>query len=101
VQAIISMAHALGLEVVAEGVETERQLNCLRRMECDLFQGFLLSRPLEAGDVARVIGKINPTLAKALSGEILTPEYEGGENGGEAPVPAIRRLVQDDKAPGS
>jgi EAL domain-containing protein (putative c-di-GMP-specific phosphodiesterase class I) len=45
VQAIISMAHALGHEVVAEGVETEDQLAILRRLHCDFLQGFLLSRP--------------------------------------------------------
>jgi EAL domain-containing protein (putative c-di-GMP-specific phosphodiesterase class I) len=45
VQAIISMAHALGHEVVAEGVETADQLAILRRLHCDFLQGFLLSRP--------------------------------------------------------
>jgi len=49
VQAIISMAHALGHQVVAEGVETESQLACLRELDCDLFQGFLLSRPVAPG----------------------------------------------------
>lgn len=46
VQAIISMAHALGHRLVAEGVETEDQLASLRDLECDLLQGFLLSRPV-------------------------------------------------------
>ncbi len=47
-QAITAMAHALGLQVVVEGVETEEQLSLLREIGCDLVQGFLLSRPLRA-----------------------------------------------------
>ncbi|HOX43567.1 MAG TPA: EAL domain-containing protein [Myxococcota bacterium] len=43
---IILLAHALGCEVVAEGVETEAQLDFLRKNGCDFVQGFLLSRPL-------------------------------------------------------
>ncbi|MCE8024344.1 putative bifunctional diguanylate cyclase/phosphodiesterase [Billgrantia aerodenitrificans] len=46
VQAIVSMAHHLGLTVVAEGVETEQQLGLLKRYGCQLFQGFLLARPM-------------------------------------------------------
>ena len=47
-QAITEMAHALGLQVVVEGVETEEQLALLREIGCDLVQGFLLSRPVRA-----------------------------------------------------
>ncbi|UYG02611.1 EAL domain-containing protein [Halomonas sp. LR3S48] len=46
VQAIISMAHHLGLTVVAEGVETEQQHSLLRGYGCEQFQGFLLARPM-------------------------------------------------------
>jgi EAL domain-containing protein (putative c-di-GMP-specific phosphodiesterase class I) len=41
------MGHALGLKVLAEGVETQAQLDILRTQGCDLFQGYLKSRPLE------------------------------------------------------
>ncbi len=47
-QAITAMAHALGLQVVVEGVETEAQLALLRDIGCDLVQGYLLSRPVRA-----------------------------------------------------
>ena len=48
VEAIILMAHSLKLEVLAEGVENEAQLALLRALGCDLAQGFLVSRPLDA-----------------------------------------------------
>ncbi len=46
VRAIIDMAHALDLEVIAEGVETFDQREALRQMECDSIQGFLFSPPV-------------------------------------------------------
>ena len=46
VSGIISMAHSLGLTVVAEGVEDRTQLEFLRNQECDLVQGYLFSKPL-------------------------------------------------------
>ena len=46
--AIINIAHNLGLKVVAEGVEEEAQLNILRRYDCEMLQGFLYSKPLNA-----------------------------------------------------
>lgn len=45
-QGVISMAHHLALEVVAEGVETDAQAAFLRRNQCDLLQGFLFARPM-------------------------------------------------------
>ena len=47
VAAIIDLAHALGLIVIAEGVETEEQLSVLRELDCDQALGFLFSKPLE------------------------------------------------------
>jgi diguanylate cyclase (GGDEF)-like protein len=50
-RSIVSMGHALGLRVVAEGVEDEAQLNLLRQMGCDEAQGFLFSRPVPAHEM--------------------------------------------------
>ena len=52
-KAIITMAHNLGLKVVAEGVETEEQLMFLADNDCDEVQGFLFSRPVAACEIAR------------------------------------------------
>jgi diguanylate cyclase (GGDEF)-like protein/PAS domain S-box-containing protein len=51
VRTIIAMANALALKVVAEGVETEGQLRFLERSDCDVIQGYLIARPLEAAMV--------------------------------------------------
>ena len=48
VEAVVSMAHTLGLHVVAEGVETAEQLDTLVHRGCDLIQGYYFSRPLDA-----------------------------------------------------
>jgi EAL domain-containing protein (putative c-di-GMP-specific phosphodiesterase class I) len=45
VNAVVELAHSLGLIVIAEGVETEVELTELRRTQCDLAQGFLLGKP--------------------------------------------------------
>ncbi|HYC42283.1 MAG TPA: EAL domain-containing protein [Noviherbaspirillum sp.] len=49
-RAIMSMAHALGMRVVAEGVETEEQLRVLQALSCDEIQGYFISRPVSAGE---------------------------------------------------
>ena len=49
VGAILAMAHALGLIVVAEGIETEEQARVLRELGCERAQGYALARPGRAG----------------------------------------------------
>ena len=53
VSTIISMAHSLKLNVIAEGVETEEQLDFLCRNGCDEMQGYYFSRPAECGQICR------------------------------------------------
>jgi EAL domain-containing protein (putative c-di-GMP-specific phosphodiesterase class I) len=48
VRAIIAMAHSLGVEVVAEGVDTDARAALLTRLGCDIGQGFLFGRPVPA-----------------------------------------------------
>ncbi len=55
VTAVITMAHSLGLNVIAEGVETEGQLEYLRSHGCDEIQGYFFSRPVPAGDFEQML----------------------------------------------
>jgi predicted signal transduction protein with EAL and GGDEF domain len=57
VRAIISLAKALGIATVAEGVESEDQFACLRAEGCDEIQGYLISRPMPAEDVLAFLGR--------------------------------------------
>ena len=54
-RAIIAMAHSLELKVVAEGVETQAQMDFLKSQNCDEIQGFLISRPVEAAAFAELL----------------------------------------------
>jgi EAL domain-containing protein (putative c-di-GMP-specific phosphodiesterase class I) len=55
VKAVLSLGHNLGIEVVAEGVETAFQSSLLQRMSCDMVQGYHFGRPMPAGDVPSFI----------------------------------------------
>ncbi|TRX57378.1 EAL domain-containing protein [Thalassomonas sp. M1454] len=55
VATIITIAHNLGMDVVAEGVETESQLNHLKALNCEQLQGYLYSRPLSEEDFGRYL----------------------------------------------
>jgi EAL domain-containing protein (putative c-di-GMP-specific phosphodiesterase class I) len=52
VKTIIDLAHGLGMVVTAEGIEEPQQIDLLRELGCDLAQGFLISQPMDAGEVA-------------------------------------------------
>jgi EAL domain-containing protein (putative c-di-GMP-specific phosphodiesterase class I) len=57
VDAILAMGHGLGMQVWAEGIETQSQLDILRDQGCDLFQGYLTSRPLEPDALVALLPK--------------------------------------------
>jgi EAL domain-containing protein (putative c-di-GMP-specific phosphodiesterase class I) len=69
VRAVISLAHGLGIDVVAEGIETRTQLEWLRRLGCDRGQGYLYARPLPASEVDLL-------LAAAEDGPVVLPARE-------------------------
>ena len=54
---VIALGHAMGLKVLAEGVETREQLEFLQQKGCDYFQGYFCSRPVPAEDFARLLEK--------------------------------------------
>jgi diguanylate cyclase (GGDEF)-like protein len=53
---ILAMAHSLGKSVVAEGVQTQAQADFLRKLKCELVQGYFYSRPLPAPELAAFVG---------------------------------------------
>ncbi|WJW74417.1 EAL domain-containing protein [Thiohalobacter sp. IOR34] len=55
VNAIIQMGHSLGMNIIAEGVENEEQLEFLRQQGCEYVQGFLFSSPLSHADLSRLL----------------------------------------------
>ena len=57
-EAVVAMAHSLGMKVTAEGVETEAQASFLRQIGCDRQQGFLFSQPLEPADYAQRLSRV-------------------------------------------
>ncbi len=63
-RAIIAMGQSLGLRVIAEGVETQEQLEFLRALRCEEQQGFLMGRPMAAADFA---GRLGSPPADALA----------------------------------
>ena len=52
---VIDLGHKLGLDVVAEGVETQNQIDFLRNYACDEIQGFILSKPLEINEFEKLV----------------------------------------------
>lgn len=61
VQNIVTLAHDLGLCVVAEGVETPEQAATVTTLGCDRMQGFLFAKPLEGSEFPRFVSSFRPT----------------------------------------
>jgi EAL domain-containing protein (putative c-di-GMP-specific phosphodiesterase class I) len=55
VQSIISIAHSLNLLVIAEGVESEEQLEFLHTQNCDIAQGYYISRPVPSNEIEKIL----------------------------------------------
>ena len=64
IRAIVDLAHGLGLTVIAEGVETENQMEALTLAGCDLVQGYLIHRPQPASEVEAAFRELSPDLAR-------------------------------------
>jgi len=77
VEAVISLGTSLGMTTVAEGVENFEQLNKLRTWRCAQAQGYLLSPPLSAGEIAGILVSVPAPMANAP----LDLSRESGESG--------------------
>ena len=70
----LPISHRLGLTTVAEGVETQECLDQLREIGCDAAQGFLIARPMPAGDVERwLLEHRSPTVAVRRAPAMVVP----------------------------
>ncbi len=67
-EAIINLGHSLDLDVIAEGVESEKQADVLLPKGCDEFQGYLFSKPLPADEFAKWFSAQKTKAAKRQSG---------------------------------
>jgi EAL domain-containing protein (putative c-di-GMP-specific phosphodiesterase class I) len=77
---IIAMAHCLGLEVIAEGVETDEQLKFLRMHDCNDVQGYLLGYPVPADEFTKLLhGKPVPEKSASINVEVGAIEQETAE----------------------
>ena len=71
VEAIIALGKAMGLEVVAEGVETAQQYKIVRRLGCDLAQGYFIARPMTAAQLWEWSGGYEDTQSLKLGTTII------------------------------
>jgi diguanylate cyclase (GGDEF)-like protein len=63
IESVVGLAHRLGLQVLAEGVETQEQSDGLMNLNCDQFQGYFFSRPMSANAVASLLESLEPVPA--------------------------------------
>jgi EAL domain-containing protein (putative c-di-GMP-specific phosphodiesterase class I)/ActR/RegA family two-component response regulator len=78
VAAVMGMAHAMGLSVVAEGVETSAQLDALRALGCDQAQGYYYARPQAAGRIDELLTKPRLDGDRARVRSAATTEWGSG-----------------------
>lgn len=79
VRAVIAMAHSMRLEVVAEGVETDAQLEFLRGQHCDQIQGFLISEARPAAEIGELLERRRADDARLWADATNFVDISGGE----------------------
>jgi EAL domain-containing protein (putative c-di-GMP-specific phosphodiesterase class I) len=62
VQTIIRLAHGLGMEAIAEGIETPQQLDFLKTLGCEYGQGYLFARPMQPEAIAKMLAQAAPVI---------------------------------------
>jgi predicted signal transduction protein with EAL and GGDEF domain len=95
-RAIIQVGHDLGIEVVAEGIERPEHLELLREMGCELGQGFLIAKPMDARGIEALVGSGWP--AGGGADAFVGPDGEVVA-GSQAPAPAAEAEFAPDPGP--
>ncbi|HZU59356.1 MAG TPA: EAL domain-containing protein, partial [Solirubrobacteraceae bacterium] len=96
VRSTIELAHNLGLQVVAEGIESAPMWNLLRQLGCDIGQGFYLSGPLPAERLSTLLERLPRDMARATGRPLAlaaTPAPRVRQPGGEESAPEPVRAV--------
>ncbi len=75
VRAIVTLAHHLGMTVMAEGVETAQQFDLLRKMGCELGQGYFFSKPLEQESAGEILERFSVEWNTPVNGELETGQF--------------------------
>jgi len=96
VRAVVDLSHGLGLEVVAEGVETRADAQAVRELGCDLLQGYYVSRPLAAEEFERFFAAYPESdIARELRAAPSSTALEvTGSKGPSAPPPGRRESLR-------
>ncbi|MGE4552433.1 MAG: EAL domain-containing protein [Desulfovibrionaceae bacterium] len=79
VRTIVALAHTLGMEVVAEGVETRPQFTLLQELGCDYVQGYLFSPPIPAAEVVALAARGGLCRPRTLEQALKQPQEQGQE----------------------
>ncbi len=75
VRAIVTLAHHLGMTVIAEGVETAQQFDLLRKMGCELGQGYFFSKPLEQESAGAILEQFSVEWNTPVNGGLGTGQF--------------------------
>ena len=94
IHAIVDLAHGLGLTVIAEGVETERQFDALRAAGCDQVQGYYIHRPHPASQVEAALRQFMPGSDLARLGLALQHPAESNADAVNSPASLANALAR-------
>lgn len=95
VQAIVALGQNLGMQIIAEGVETDAQLAQLRKEGCDMAQGFFFGRPIPATEIGRQLARHKPIGSAGLHAprEKAATAWRSPGVDVPLPVPALKEAV--------
>lgn len=99
VDSTVTMAHRIGLTVIAEGIETIEQVDFLRQIGCNFGQGFVFSQPLSAQTLRRTLGDWDSRASQFVQHSVdsTVAPWRPGNGGDDASLQGQRILVVDDE----